>query len=267
MIFILSALWWRRGLWKVPDGRDWLRGKLDLALVGEAVFSKSWIQFSVDGKDCVPSLLLDLRPNYCGGDEDNGDLLQKVRAHSAAFSALTLKQATADPHLHRRLLGTHGHIGVSFLWGHCSFLLDPCARFYSCLPRVCFPSPVCSGGSVVGLGDLLWEGLCHARSAIPIAPAPGHCWPVPPRRHSDTVWLSLCGLGVRFVPLPGLSNSGDRCLASMVPGGPCVFITSQVPAARLPWVCLMSPLDSWSQAMTLLANVNHPGSQEDLVSS
>ena len=28
MIFHLSALWWRRirGLWKFPDGRDWLRG-------------------------------------------------------------------------------------------------------------------------------------------------------------------------------------------------------------------------------------------------
>ena len=25
-IFILSALWWIRGLWKLPDGRDWQRG-------------------------------------------------------------------------------------------------------------------------------------------------------------------------------------------------------------------------------------------------
>ena len=36
------------------------------------------IQFSVDGQDCVPSWLFDLRPNYGGGTEDNGDLLQKV---------------------------------------------------------------------------------------------------------------------------------------------------------------------------------------------
>ena len=35
------------------------------------------IQFSVDGWGCVPSLLLDLRSNYGGGNEDNGDLLQK----------------------------------------------------------------------------------------------------------------------------------------------------------------------------------------------
>ena len=41
------------------------------------MFIKSLIQFSVDGQGCVPSLLLDLRPNYGGGNEDNGDLLQK----------------------------------------------------------------------------------------------------------------------------------------------------------------------------------------------
>ena len=53
------ALWWRRirGLWKLPDGRDWLRGKLGLVLMDGAMFSKSLIQFSVDGWGCVPSLL------------------------------------------------------------------------------------------------------------------------------------------------------------------------------------------------------------------
>ena len=49
--FSLSALWWirLRGFWKLPDGRDWLRGKLGLVLMGEAMLSKSLIQFSVDG--------------------------------------------------------------------------------------------------------------------------------------------------------------------------------------------------------------------------
>ena len=34
--FSLSALWLRsiRGLWKLPDGRDWLRGKLSSVLIG-----------------------------------------------------------------------------------------------------------------------------------------------------------------------------------------------------------------------------------------
>ena len=50
----------------------------DHLLMGGAMLSKSLIQFSVDGWSCVPSLWFDLRPNYGGGHEDNGDLLQKV---------------------------------------------------------------------------------------------------------------------------------------------------------------------------------------------
>ena len=87
VISLVSFLWlwfsfWIRGLWKLPDGRDWLRGKLGLALMVGAMLSKSLIWFSVDGQDCVPSLLFDLRPNYGGGNEDNGDLLQNIpRTH------------------------------------------------------------------------------------------------------------------------------------------------------------------------------------------
>ena len=78
MVFILSALWWRRirGLWKLPDGRDWLWLKLGLVLMGRTMFSKSLIQFSVDWWGCVPSFF-DLIPNYGKGNEDNGQLLQK----------------------------------------------------------------------------------------------------------------------------------------------------------------------------------------------
>ena len=55
--------------------------------MGRAMLSKSLIQFSVDGRGCVPSLLFDLRPNYGGGHEDNSDLLYKV-ACTAALNAL-----------------------------------------------------------------------------------------------------------------------------------------------------------------------------------
>ena len=80
MVFILSALWWIkiRGSWKLPDGRDWLRGKLGLVLMGRAMFNNSLIQFSVDGWGWVPSLLFDLRSNYGGANEDNGNPFQKV---------------------------------------------------------------------------------------------------------------------------------------------------------------------------------------------
>ena len=46
--------------------------------MGGAMLSKPLIQFSVDGPGCVPSLIFRLRPNYGGGDEGNGNLLQKV---------------------------------------------------------------------------------------------------------------------------------------------------------------------------------------------
>ena len=53
-------------------------GKLGLILMGRAMLSKSLIQFSINGWGSVPYLLFDLRPNYGGGNEDNGNLIQKV---------------------------------------------------------------------------------------------------------------------------------------------------------------------------------------------
>jgi len=46
--------------------------------MGWAILSKSLIQFSLERQGCVPSLLLDLRPDCGGGNEDNGNLLQKI---------------------------------------------------------------------------------------------------------------------------------------------------------------------------------------------
>ena len=66
---IMEDSWWER----------LTVGKLGLVLMDGAMISKSLIQFSVDGQSCVLSLLLDLRPNYGGGNEDNGNLLQKVQ--------------------------------------------------------------------------------------------------------------------------------------------------------------------------------------------
>ena len=53
----LSALW-RRDLCKLPDRRDWLWGKLGLALVGKAMLNISLIQFYADWWGCAPSLLV-----------------------------------------------------------------------------------------------------------------------------------------------------------------------------------------------------------------
>ena len=149
MVLILSAPWWKRirGLWKLPDGRDWLRRKLGLVLMGGAMPSKSLMQFSVDARGCVPSLLFDLRPNYGGGNEDNGDLLQKVQKVPCTHCCTQCPQPWSRPlwptGFSWRLLDTHGQVWVSlfgvtvpFSWVlvHTSFCLYP--------PRVCFPSPL-----------------------------------------------------------------------------------------------------------------------------
>ena len=106
-------------------------------MMGGAMLSKSLIQFSVDGQGCVPSLLFDLRPNYGGGNEDNGDLLQKFRC-------------TQCPQPCNNPLPTHTSAGDSWtLTGKCgsvscgvtapfSWVLV-CTRFCLCPPRVCFP--------------------------------------------------------------------------------------------------------------------------------
>ena len=73
MVFIVSALWWIRGFWKLSDGRDWLWENLGLILMGRTMLSKSLMQFSVDWQGCVPSLLFGLRPIYGSG---NGNLLE-----------------------------------------------------------------------------------------------------------------------------------------------------------------------------------------------
>ena len=66
-------------------------------------------------------------------------------------------------------------------------------------------------------------------------------------------WLSLCGLGVHFVPFPDLSSSDNQVLGKCtVLGGPRILVTSVVPAARfyrcpmraLSQVCCVSPLES-----------------------
>ena len=117
-----------------------------------AIFSKSLINFS-SGQGYVPSLLFDLGPNYGGGNEDNGDLLQKVpcthcctqcpwpcsRPPPTHASPETPGHAWASlgDSLLGSLLTSHGS-----QWAKCLFV--PSKRLF---PQSC----VSSGGSMVGL--------------------------------------------------------------------------------------------------------------------
>ena len=145
MVFILSALWYIRirGLWKFPDGKDWLRGKLGPLLTGGAMLSKSLFQFSVYGWGCVPSLLFDLRPNYHGSNEDNGPSSKGIvhaLLHSVPWTCsrppLTHTSARDSWTLTDKSEPVSSGVTAPFSW----VLLH--IRFYFCPSRVCFPSPV-----------------------------------------------------------------------------------------------------------------------------
>ena len=84
--------------------------------------------------------------------------------------ALTLQQATTDPHLRQRLLATHRQVWVSLLWGHCSFFLGPGVHTVLFVPsKSLCPQPCVSyDGSMVGL----MVTSSKRAYAIPRSPAP-----------------------------------------------------------------------------------------------
>ena len=214
MVFIL---WFSSNgeglLWKLPDGRDWLRGKLGLVLMGRGILSKSLIQFSVDGQDSIPSL----RPKYVGGNENNADLLQQIPCKHCRTQCL---QSCTKPPLTTPLPETPGHSRASLgpFFDHCSFLLSPGAHNIlfvpskSLLPQSC----VSSGSSMVGLmATSSRRAYAIPRSTAPRAPAPaaGHCWSVPLQetlRHSSvSVSVGPLGPGAHKVCLRPLRVSGE----------------------------------------------------------
>ena len=148
--------------------------------MGRAMLSKSLIQFSADGQVCVPFLLFDLSPNYGGGNEDNGNLLQKVPCRHCCMQC---------PQPWRRPSSIYAFAGDSWTLTDKSGSVS-CGvttpfswvlvheRFCLCPPRVCFPVPCKSDISMVGLGLLHPEPLSLQQSTSDLYLQ---------RRHSDTV--------------------------------------------------------------------------------
>ena len=150
---------------------------------------KSLIQFSVGGWGCVSSLLFDLRPNYGGSSEDNGDLLQKVPCtHShTQFPRPCSRPAPIHASTRDSWILTGPGLGQSLVR---SLLLPPWVlvhtRFCLCPLRICFPIlwKLCDqihwppkstplpepqvGKSVMGPRTLLtvWEFLWYNFSAV-----------------------------------------------------------------------------------------------------
>ena len=116
--------------------------------------------------------------------------------HAVLQSVLpTLQQATVNPHIHWKLLDTHGQVWVSLLWGHCSFVLGPGAQGSVCALQESVSPILCKFWWLYGgvNGDLLQEGLCHTQICCTQSPRPllTHTFA------GDTqtlFWLSLCGV-------------------------------------------------------------------------
>ena len=189
---LMEASWWER----------LTVGETGLVLMGGAMLSKSLIQFSVDLclllLLCSP-LLFDPRPSYGGGDEDNGDLLQKVPwvywytqypqpcgrpplAHASAGGPWTLTGKSRS-----------ASFGVTAPF---SWVLVP-IRFCLCLQESVSPV-LCTFWQLYG-------GLM-ATSSKRASATPGPLHPEPlsqqqatadlyhHRRPQNTVWLGLCGV-------------------------------------------------------------------------
>jgi len=110
-----------------------VRGKLGLVLMGRAKFSKSLIQFSVDGWGCIPSLLLDLKPNVVEVMKIMVTSFKRSHAPTAALSASDPAVGQCGP---KPPLETSGHWWAcldQFLVG--SLLLSPgpwCTQCFVC---------------------------------------------------------------------------------------------------------------------------------------
>ena len=149
MFFILSALWWIRirGLWKHPDRRDWLWGKL----VGRAMLSKSLIQFSVDWWGFFPFLLVGLRPNCwpMPPPETPGHSQASLAQSPTGLQSQIPWEFSVPllgPQIGKSIWGPRTSLTVwAFLWYNCSADCGSSARWLY-------------GGTN---GHLHQEGLCH----------------------------------------------------------------------------------------------------------
>ena len=147
----LSALWLRRirGLWKIPDGRDWLRGN---RISDGSMFSESLIQFYVDRWGCVPCLLFTWGQTMVEVMKIMATSFKWSHAFTATLSA---PNPAAGHHWPVPLLETPGHsrgsLGQSLVG---PLLLSPGSWFTKgsvcALEESISQSCVSSGSSMVG---------------------------------------------------------------------------------------------------------------------
>ena len=114
-----------------------------------------------------------LGPNYGGGNEDNGDRLQKIPCKHCYTQCPQPCSRLPPSHASARHSWTLRQIWVSLLWGHCSFLLGPGVQasvfaFQESISQSCVIWQLCGGVN----GNLLREGLCHTQVCCTQSPCP-----------------------------------------------------------------------------------------------
>ena len=150
--------------------------------------------------EVVSSLLFDLRPNCGGGNEDHGNLLQKV---PCTHCLTQCSNPAAGHHRYTSLPETPGHslasLGQSPVG---SLLLSPeswCAQDFVCALQEYVSPVLCKFWQLYGgvNGDLLQEGFCHIQVCCTQSPCPCGsplltCTSV--GNTQTQFWLSLCGV-------------------------------------------------------------------------
>ena len=117
-----------RGLWKLPDGRDGLRGKLGLVLMVGVLLIKSLIQFPVDGWSHVPSPLFPWGQTMVEGMKIMATSFKRSYECTATITALNPAAGHHQPMPPLETLDTPRQVWISLLWGHYFFLLGPGAH-------------------------------------------------------------------------------------------------------------------------------------------
>ena len=137
-------------------------------------------------------LAIYLGPNYVGGNEDNGDLSQKI---PDMYCYSLCPQLCSRPPLTQAFPGDFqtptgkSPVGSLFLspWSSCT-------KFCCALQESISQSYVSSGSSIVGLMTTSSKRTYAIPTPRAPVPATDHCRPVPPQETLKHISLCLCGV-------------------------------------------------------------------------
>ena len=186
--------------------------------------------------------------NYDGGNEDNGDLPQKI---PCVYCYTQCPQPCSRPPPTHASAETPGHswasLGQSLVESLLLSLGSWCTKVLFVPSKSLFPPSCVSSGSSGGVnGALLQEAYAILKSAAHTAPTPEavHCWPVPlqetPKHSSVSVSVGSLGPGALKVCLTLFTSlvKWGLILNTMHPS----YYLAEGYGNRLQYSCLENPM-------------------------